>query len=275
MTNNTVYGNRNGGIRLGTSADNPVPGSVVVNNIVGGSPIGIKEPAGSNYTGRVTLDFNDVWGNTQNYALGPVTKVGPNAISAAPGFVDATNGDFRLGRVTTGQPVVSACIEKGPTPPTRSASGSLTAFTDKYPDSGRVDLGYHGTLLYPSTGSATINGASLTFGPGGSVDFAFSGILEAGAGSDGMRPGADYAAVTSVTGAISTVGRPAGGPAVCEQRRNGERRAGAARGGTCQLNVQASGLQFAAVRFPVSVSLRLGDDVASASALLVGTLQVP
>ena len=51
-----------------------------------------------------------MFGNTQGYALGPVTKAGPGSISAAPGFVDAANGDFRLGRIATGQLVDSPCI---------------------------------------------------------------------------------------------------------------------------------------------------------------------
>ena len=36
VVNSTVYGNENGGVRLGTSADNPLTGSGAINNIVVG-----------------------------------------------------------------------------------------------------------------------------------------------------------------------------------------------------------------------------------------------
>jgi parallel beta-helix repeat protein len=274
VVNNTLYNNRNGGIWLGTSADNPLTGTVVANNIVVGSPVGIKEPAGSNYTGQVTLDFNDVFGNTQSYALGPLTKAGPGSISAAPGFVDAANGDFRLGRIATGQLFDSPCIDRGSDTANAVGLGNLTAFSDKYPDAGRVDLGYHGTLLYPSQGTATISQASLTFGQGGTVGFVLSGTLQPGGGSDGMNPGADYAEVIfgdlnfSLWAGLQAgqVFSSNGGAVSATLVKLGD--------GSVSFHVQATGLSLSTVKFPTSVSLRVGDDVGSTSVLLQGTLQV-
>lgn len=278
VMNNTVSGNANGGIRLGVAGDVPVTGTVV-NNIVVGNPIGIKEPAGSNYTGRVTLDFNDVWGNMQNYALGPLTKVGPSSISAPPGFVDAANGDFRLGRLSTGQASDSPCIDRGSDTAEAMGLGGLTAFTDKYRDNGRVDLGYHGTLLFPSQGTVSLSEVALTFGPGGSVGFTMSGSLRPGPDSDGVSPGADYAEVVfgDLTLPLWTAGfQPqggywtftgGGGAVSATLSKLGD--------GSVAFSVHASGLNISAVKFPTSVSLRVGDDYGSASVLLQGTLHLP
>ncbi len=279
VINNTVYGNRNGGIRLGTSADNPLTGSVAVNNIVVGSPVGIKEPAGSNYTGLVTLDFNDVWGNTQNYALGPYTKAGSSSISVSPGFVDADNGDFRLGRTATGQAVDSPCIDRGSDTAVAVGLGSLTAFTDKYADVGRADLGYHGTLLYPTQGTATITQVALTLGPGGRATLALSGTLRPGAGSDGMRPGIDHAQVTfgDIDLSLWVAGFQPQGPQWVFSGDGGSVNAVLLKqvDGSVIFTVNATGLSPAAVKFPTSAGLRVGDDFGSASLLLQGTLTLP
>ena len=69
ITNNTVYGNYNSGIRLGTSATAPVF-STVLNNIVAQNQVGIREPAGSGYTGKTILNYNHVYNNSGgNYVL--------------------------------------------------------------------------------------------------------------------------------------------------------------------------------------------------------------
>jgi parallel beta-helix repeat protein len=275
VINNTVYANQNGGIRLGVAGDVPVTGTVV-NNIVVGSPIGIKEPAGSNYTGQVTLDFNDVYGNGQNYALGPATKVGPSAISTAPGFVDAAGGDFRLGRVATGQPVDSPCIDKGSDTADGVGLGSLTAFADKYPDAGRVDLGYHGTLLYPSQGTMAIHQAVLTLDPSG-AGLVFSANLKPGAGSDGINPGNDFAQVTfgELTLSLWTAGTAQQGSQWIFTGNGVNGVLDKLPDGSVDVAVRATGLSLATLKFPTAIGVRVGDDYASASGLLVGTLQVP
>jgi len=74
----------------------------------------------------------------------PDSVPGPNSISLAPGFVNAAGEDFRLGRVAAGQPTDSAVIDGGSELAAALGLGSRTAFTDRYPDTGPVDLGYHG-----------------------------------------------------------------------------------------------------------------------------------
>jgi hypothetical protein len=277
VINNTVHGNRNGGIRMGVSGDVPVFG-MVLNNIVVGSPVGVKEPAGSNYTGRVILDFNDVYGNTLAYGLGPLTRPGPGSISVPPGFVDAAGADFRLGRIATGQPGDSAAIDRGSDLASEVGLAGRTAFTDKYPDVGRVDLGYHGTLLYPSQGTVTIGKVSLTFDATG-ASLALSATLRPGAGGDGMSPGRDYAHIT--VGDLDVFLWTAGA------RQQGSRwvftgDGGAVSGvlepqadGSMVFTVKTAGQALAGLKFPTSVGLRLGDDFGSASLLLSGTLRAP
>jgi parallel beta-helix repeat protein len=276
VANNTLHGNANGGIRMGVAGDVPVSGSVV-NNIVVGSPVGVKEPAGSNYTGRIVLDFNNVWGNALNYALGPLSRPGTGSISATPGFVDAASADFRLGRLATGQAADSPCIDKGSDTADAVGLAGLTAFTDKSPDAGRVDLGYHGTLLYPSEGRFVLNELALTIGAGAAAELALSGRLTAGPESDGMRLGLDRAEV--VVGDLAIPLWPAGFRAQGDRwtfvAGTGAVHATLARldDGSVRFGLHASGLAIEAVRFPTTATVRIGDDYASIPVLLQGVLR--
>ena len=159
ITNNTIYGNYNGGIRLGTSATAPVFSSVL-NNIVVQNQVGIREPAGSGYTGKTILNYNDVYNNSGgNYVLskGSGSAPGSNSISLDPVFVAPANADFRLGRRATGQAADSPAIDRGSDTASNLSLGGRTAFTDKYPDVGQVDLGYHETLIRSSQGTLTVD----------------------------------------------------------------------------------------------------------------------
>jgi parallel beta-helix repeat protein len=142
ITNNTIYGNLSGGLRLSDDQGSAVFGSAV-NNIIMASPVGIKEQGG----GSFTLDYNDVFANAEdNYQLSG-SGIGANSISVYPEFVDPVTKDFRLKRVGAGQTVNSPCIDAGSTTAAAGVIGGRTAFTDLSPDVGIVDLGYHGTEL--------------------------------------------------------------------------------------------------------------------------------
>ena len=196
ITNNTVYGNYNGGIRLGTSTSAPVF-STVLNNIVVQNQVGIREPAGSGYTGKTILNYNDVYNNSGgNYVLskGSGSAPGSNSISLDPVFVAPTTADFRLGRKATGQAANSPAIDRGSDTAANLNLGGRTAFTDKYPDVGQVDLGYHETLIRSSQGTLTLDEMTLTFDPSGD-SFMLSGNLRPGEGSDGMELGLEYVEV--------------------------------------------------------------------------------
>ena len=58
ITNNTIYGNLSGGLRLSDDQASAVFGTAL-NNIIMANPVGIKEQGG----GSFTLDYNDVFAN--------------------------------------------------------------------------------------------------------------------------------------------------------------------------------------------------------------------
>jgi len=145
VTNNTIYGNLSGGLRLSDDQASSVFGTAV-NNIIMANPVGIKEQGG----GSFTLDYNDVFANgsspKDNYQL-LASVIGANSMSAYPEFVNPAINDFRLSRVGAGQTVNSPCIDAGSTTAEALNLGGRTTFTDNSPDAGIVDLGYHGTEL--------------------------------------------------------------------------------------------------------------------------------
>ena len=94
VTNNTIYGNLSGGLRLSDDQASSVFGTAL-NNIIMANPVGIKEQGG----GSFTLDYNNVFANTEeDYQLSG-SGSGANSISTYPEFVDLANKDFRLSRV--------------------------------------------------------------------------------------------------------------------------------------------------------------------------------
>jgi parallel beta-helix repeat protein len=264
LINNTVFGNHNGGMRLANSNSVPVF-STVYNNIVVQNPVGMREPAGSDYKGRAILDYNDVYNNSgSNYMLskGSGSAPGPNSISLDPIFVAPAHGDFRLGRQATGQTADSPAINRGSDTAENLGLGGRTAFTDKYPDLGQVDLGYHETLLRPSQGTLTLDGATLTLGLSDD-GFTLSGNLRPGDASDGMEPGVEYVEV-EFGGFLFFF--PAGDSRVTLDKLAD---------GSVDLTVTGTA-DFGQFLVPtLGASFRLGDDFASAVVRLGGTLQFP
>jgi parallel beta-helix repeat protein len=278
VLNNTVYGNLNGGIRLGTSNSIPVF-STVLNNIVVKNAVGIREPAGSDYTGRATLDYNDVYNNTTNYALsaGSGTVKGSHSISLAPGFVDPANGDFGLGRKATGQLTDSPVIDKGSDKAEALGLGGRTAFTDKYPDTGQVDLGYHKTLLNLTEGTTTVSQATVTLSPSGE-DLTVAATLQVGAGTDGVEPGTEYVEV-GVGGFLfflPPISFQGGGGQWSYAGSGGVSGTLAVSGNSVAVSLQASGLAAeTTISTSTGISVRMGDDFGATAIPLRGVLQYP
>ncbi|HJZ59828.1 MAG TPA: right-handed parallel beta-helix repeat-containing protein, partial [Gemmataceae bacterium] len=279
VANNTVAYNNVGGIRLGTNST-PSVSVTAQNNIVIGNPIGIKEP-GNCCTGQV-VDYNDVFGNTTaNYQLS-TSVVGAHSLSQAPGFVnpDPANIDFRLARVATGQAADSPCIDKGSATSDGAGLASRTAFTDKSPDTGQVDLGYHGTLIYPAQGAATVKTpTSMTFNTGqGNDTFTLSVNLAPGTGSDGISPGTDYAEVSfgSFTYSLPSAGFQQQSGNVWTYSGAGQLSTGTftkKADGSVDVTVTATGLNLAYSDSPIAVGVRIGDDFGSSQVVLQGTIQ--
>ncbi|MGE0681061.1 MAG: right-handed parallel beta-helix repeat-containing protein [Candidatus Binatia bacterium] len=278
VLNNTIYGNPNGGLQLGTSNTKPVF-STVLNNLIIQNKVGVKEPAGSNYTGHATLDYNDVYGNTTNYDLshGSGTVQGANSFSASPAFINPASGDFRLSRQATGQAVDSPAIDKGSDTAENLNLSGRTAFTDKYPDVGQVDLGYHGTPLNPAAGTTTVTQALLSFGLTGQ-DFTLAANLLPGEDSDGIEAGAEFIRISfggyeyllpigNFTPSGSGWSYVSGGTsATIEELGNG----------SVDVMLQVNGLAAqAAISTSMGISVQVGDDFASALVNFRGVLQYP
>ncbi|MGE0682237.1 MAG: right-handed parallel beta-helix repeat-containing protein [Candidatus Binatia bacterium] len=279
IINNTIYGNQNGGIRLGSSADDAVF-SKVLNNIVGKNPVGIKEPGGEYYTGQALLDYNSVYNSSiRNYDLsgGKRTKVGARSLSLDPVFVDAANYDFRLGRKATGQLMDSPVIDAGSDATDVIGLDGWTAFTDKHPDTGRVDLGYHGTQLNPALGVMTVNQAAI------SITLSGTGVImnakfQPGTKSDGVELGAEFIEVGF--GGFQLFLPAAGFQKSGLQWTYG----GGGISGTftelpdksVEIVLQASGLTAeTTISTVLSVSISIGDDFGATTVPLQGSLQYP
>lgn len=280
IVNNTIYGNLNGGLRLATSNNVPVF-STVVNNIIAKNPIGVREPSGSNYAGCATLDHNDVHGNASNYELSKAlcTTSGPHSISAPPIFVAPAQGDFRLGRIATGQIADSPAINAGSDTTEILNLAGRTTFTDKFPDVDIVDLGYHPTLLYVAEGTTTISQATLTFDQDGQ-SFTFAANLKAGSGNDGIETGTEFVQVSFGGGVPYFL------PAANFVRSgstwvyNGGNVAAASLeelpDGSVNVTLQVTGLAFqATLSTSMGIAVQIGDDFGSALVNFRGTLQYP
>lgn len=279
IINNTLYGNRNGGIRLGTSNNGPVY-STALNNIVVQSPVGIREPAGSDYTGWAELNYNNVYNNTSNYELskGSGTVKGAGSISAAPNFINPAQNDFRLGRKATGQGVDSPLIDKGSDTADAVGLGGRTAFIDKYPDTGLVDLGYHETLLHLTEGNVAVSQAAIALSPDGE-DLLVTTILTPGTESDGVELGMEYleASIGKFQFFLPMASAHGGG----SQWTYGSTETVSATAtrlpsGAIEIMLQAHGLAAETlVSMTTSIAVSVGDDFGATTISLRGLLQYP
>jgi hypothetical protein len=280
ITNNTLYSNVKGGIRLGISNTVPVS-STVLNNIVVQNPVGVREPAGSDYSGHATLDYNDVYGNTTNYALsaGSGTVKGSHSLTVSPAFVDPANNDFRLSRKATGQSTDSPVINKGSNTTENLGLSGWTAFTDKSPDTDQVDLGYHGTRLSVAEGTTTISQAALTFNQSGQ-SFTLAANLRPGTKSDGIEPGTEFVQISfgGYQYLLPAANFTKSGSKWVYNGGNGVSAASLQEltDGSVNLTLQVSGLALeAAISTSMGISVQIGDDFASALVNFQGVLQYP
>lgn len=68
---------------------------------------------------------------------------GHGNILAAPLFVQGPNGPYYLAQTSAGQKGQSPCVDRGMETEYMPLVEILTTRTDKYPDSGPIDNGYH------------------------------------------------------------------------------------------------------------------------------------
>lgn len=273
LRNNTIANNVSGGLRLSVSGAVPVS-VTAVNNIITGSPVGIKEQG----AGVSTLNFNDVWGNTSNYQLTGSAQ-GANSISADPRYVDGPSDDYRLGRIASGQPANSPAIDAGSDTSANQNLSTRTAFIDKLPDSGTVDLGYHGTSIFPAEATLTVSSASISFNKGINQDgFTLNGTLAPGVGSDGLGIGSDYVEVKIgvIVYPLLITGFQETGPnqwSYAAPVGSGQQATGTFlknANGSVQFSIQVSGLTLSYMNPPISIGMTIGDDVGTAPNISMG-----
>ncbi|SYZ71862.1 exported hypothetical protein [Candidatus Zixiibacteriota bacterium] len=125
FVNNTIFGGTTGLMAASAS-------TIVRNNIITGCQVGLYSPGGW----TVTENYNDIWGNSQNYSG---LYASPFDISADPFFLDTLSRNFYLHRA-------SACIDAGhPSLPndldgTRIDIGALP-FDQRIPSAYNLNLG--------------------------------------------------------------------------------------------------------------------------------------
>jgi hypothetical protein len=124
------------------------------------------------YPCALTIEYSDVEGGLPLVYVGPTLATlnwGVGMMDADPIFVKGPLGDYYLSQIAAGQAADSPCVEAGygvmfwpclDNPPNFRVCG--TTRTDREPDTGKVDLGYH----YPFTGLKIPPGASLQGVPG-------------------------------------------------------------------------------------------------------------
>jgi len=138
VVNNTVYANTNRGLQIGGSNDQPPSlGAQVFRNIFqanGTAGIQVNQLSISEYSGDYNLSVDP-------YFI--LTPVGLHDILSDPLIVDPAHGDFHLMQRAAGQAATSPAVDAGVIDVTTAGLAGLTTRTDRHPDTGPVDLGYH------------------------------------------------------------------------------------------------------------------------------------
>ena len=163
-------------------------------NIITGFEYGVIKGGG---TGTATLNYNDLWNNTNPYSVG--VSAGPDDIPDKPLYNDAGNGDFTLQNL-------SPCIDAIPLD---SPVHSVDPVTEDYNGNPRPQGAGYDMGAYETTNTYTITASA---GPGGSISPSGAVVVNYGANqtftitpdpgyhvSDVTVDGSSVGAVTSYT----------------------------------------------------------------------------
>ncbi|MBI3300476.1 MAG: hypothetical protein HYZ72_00110, partial [Deltaproteobacteria bacterium] len=205
------------------------------------------------------------------------TVAGSRSISADPVLVSPANSDFRLGSQATGQAFDSPAIDRGSSTANALGLSGRTAFTDKFPDEGPVDLGYHGTVLKQAEGSVTVSQASLILS-GNNEGFTISANLQPGTGSDGIEAGTEYVEVEfgGVKSLLRAGGFSGGPPHWTYSGGDVSGTIDKQPNGSVDVTVQANGLALEPkISTSTRIAVRVGDDYGATLIPFRGTLRFP
>jgi nitrous oxidase accessory protein NosD len=151
VVNNTMYANGGSGIVVSHDEPSKVPseGGWVIDNIIdeeGGVGIDVDELSRCDYIGA----FNLIGGSADNRYSKTTPKDRSDIVGTDPGFSAPDSGDFTL------QPG-SAAIDAGSVDASTLGLDASSATSDRVPDTGPVDLGYHaGGNSYPDLQDAPL-----------------------------------------------------------------------------------------------------------------------
>jgi parallel beta-helix repeat protein len=150
VLNNTIYGNSNRGLVIGGSDSQPAsPGATVLRNIVQGNGtagIQVNRSSMTDYSGDYNL-ITDPYGAQTPHGwhdvLGDALLIQPAGQDGILGGAGAADDDFHLAQRAAGQSATSPAVDAGGVDVATAALQGMTTRTDRHPDNGPVDLGYH------------------------------------------------------------------------------------------------------------------------------------
>jgi hypothetical protein len=101
--------------------------------------------------GKISIAYSDIWAGPNDVQVDVGCKLiyGDGIQHADPLYVSGTLGDFFLSNRGAGQGRTSPCVDAGSGPAGMLGLGHYTTRTDRVPDGGLVDLGFHHKFLDP------------------------------------------------------------------------------------------------------------------------------
>ena len=101
--------------------------------------------------GRISIAYSDIWAGPNDVSVdaGCQLLYGKGILHKDPLFVSGLLGDFFLSNRSAGQAATSPCVDAGSDQAGVLGLSRYTTRTDRVPDTGVVDLGYHHRFLDP------------------------------------------------------------------------------------------------------------------------------
>jgi len=145
LINNTIARNTADGVHATSEYTTSLTVITLTNNIIVLNAYGLRVGVqNSGVTPTVAMAHNDVWNNaTANYA-GVTNPTGSDGnLSVNPRFVSGADEGYYLSQVASGQANTSAAVDAGSGSALSLGLGARTTRSDRFPDIGIVDMGYH------------------------------------------------------------------------------------------------------------------------------------
>jgi len=101
--------------------------------------------------GKLYVAYSDIWAGPNDVSVDTGCKItyGEGILHKDPLFVSGSLGDFFLSNRSAGQELTSPCVDVGSDQAGVLGMARYTTRTDRVPDTGIVDLGFHHRFLEP------------------------------------------------------------------------------------------------------------------------------